>query len=107
MLNLGIRQGDHVLDENQEQDLLRDGGYQTNLPADIGATETFGQVYWIKMRSSNVDNVPTFCSEDEKASPKRSRDCKSFSSVSWLYKMFAVSVSDQPETPSEENVEAG
>jgi hypothetical protein len=46
------------------------------MPSDVGANETFGQVSWVKLRSSDIDSVPTFCSEDEKASPKRGRDCE-------------------------------
>ncbi|CAD5217693.1 unnamed protein product [Bursaphelenchus okinawaensis] len=53
---------------------VRQGGYITNLPSDLAATETFGQVHWVDLRPSDVDDVPTFCSVDEKASPKRSRD---------------------------------
>ncbi|KAI6177091.1 JNK-interacting protein 3 [Aphelenchoides bicaudatus] len=88
----GIRECDHILVESKEQELVRNGGYQTNFPADIGANEAFGQVSYVKMRSSDVDNIPTFCSEDEKASPKRSRD-------------FSVS-EPQAETPTDENSEA-
>ncbi|CAD5222446.1 unnamed protein product [Bursaphelenchus xylophilus] len=69
----GVREDDAQLEDAKET-FVRQGGYLTNLLSDLGATDTFGQVHWVDLRSSEVDEVPTYCSVDEKASPKRSRD---------------------------------
>ncbi|KAI6241015.1 JNK-interacting protein [Aphelenchoides fujianensis] len=87
----GVRQGDYMVEEKGEDQLSRDGGFLNTLPADIGIHESFGQVYWVQLRSSDVDDVPTFCSVDEKASPKRARD---------------FSVSEAPADSSSEAAEA-
>lgn len=73
---LGIQKDDYTIDEFSQDDLTRAGGYLDTVHPDVGADEHFGQVTWTKLRSSDVDNVPTFCGEDEKASPKRQRDCE-------------------------------
>ncbi|KAI6235522.1 hypothetical protein M3Y95_00060500 [Aphelenchoides besseyi] len=87
----GVRQGDYMVEEKSDDELSRDGGYLDTLPADIGIHEAFGQVYWVQLRNSDVDDVPTYCSVDEKASPKRARD---------------FSVSETPVDSSTDTVEA-
>lgn len=57
-------------------EVQRNGGNISNTPIDIGDFESFGAVFWVAMRRSDYDNVPTYCSVDEKASPRRTRDCK-------------------------------
>ncbi|KAH7731434.1 Protein UNC-16 c [Aphelenchoides avenae] len=55
-------------------EVQRNGGGIPNTPIDIGDFESFGAVFWVAMRRSDYDEVPTYCAVDEKASPRRTRD---------------------------------
>lgn len=64
------------LDEEFRSKLLCDGGYFKQILPDIGDASTFGSVNYVELRESECDDgIPTFCSVDEKQSPRRSRDC--------------------------------
>lgn len=78
---LGVRKSDYPND-NQHTNLIRDGGYFEQIPNDIAnEKEQFGAVQWIPVRR-DTDEPPTYISVDEKASPKRERNCKSLFSLS-------------------------
>jgi hypothetical protein len=75
LCNLGVRKSDYPNDD-QHTNLIRDGGYLEQMPNDIASEkEQFGAVQWIPIRRDS-DAPPTYCSVDDKGSPKRERTCK-------------------------------
>uniref|UniRef100_A0A914D9M4 JNK-interacting protein 3 n=1 Tax=Acrobeloides nanus TaxID=290746 RepID=A0A914D9M4_9BILA len=68
----GVRKSDYPNDD-QHTNLIRDGGYLEQIPNDIASEkEQFGAVQWIPIRRDS-DAPPTYCSVDDKGSPKRER----------------------------------
>lgn len=73
----GVRESDYPHDETPiAEKYNREGGYVKDLPVDAGEHEAFGAVSWIELRRSDIDDIPTYCSIDEKSSPRRERNCK-------------------------------
>lgn len=73
----GVRESDYPHDETPTSEkYTRQGGYVKDLPADAGEHEAFGAVQWVELRRSDIDEIPTYCSIDEKSSPRRERNCK-------------------------------
>ena len=73
----GVRESDYPADEKADGEAhLKAGGYVKGLPVDVGDHEAFGEVTWVTIRRSDIDDIPTYCSVDEKASPRRERNCK-------------------------------
>lgn len=100
----GVRKSDYPNDD-QHTNLIRDGGYLEQMPNDIASEkEQFGAVQWVPVRRDS-DEPPTYISIDEKASPKRERNCrKSLASPSFISK-FVVSVSNTPPDKSLESAD--
>uniref|UniRef100_A0AC35FPW3 Uncharacterized protein n=1 Tax=Panagrolaimus sp. PS1159 TaxID=55785 RepID=A0AC35FPW3_9BILA len=71
----GVRESDYPHDETPiAEKYNRQGGYVKDLPTDAGEHEAFGAVSWIELRRSDIDDIPTYCSIDEKSSPRRERN---------------------------------
>uniref|UniRef100_A0AAF5DB23 RH1 domain-containing protein n=1 Tax=Strongyloides stercoralis TaxID=6248 RepID=A0AAF5DB23_STRER len=73
----GVRESDYPGDDNTiliSEQFIKEGGYLKDLPGDLNDCKNFGAVEWIPLRVSEVDNIPTYCNVDEKASPRRIRD---------------------------------
>uniref|UniRef100_A0A0N5BYZ7 JNK-interacting protein n=1 Tax=Strongyloides papillosus TaxID=174720 RepID=A0A0N5BYZ7_STREA len=73
----GVRESDYPSDDNTipiNEQFIKEGGYLKDLPGDLNDCSNFGAVEWIGLRVSEVDNIPTYCNIDEKASPRRIRD---------------------------------
>ncbi|CAI2348380.1 unnamed protein product [Caenorhabditis sp. 36 PRJEB53466] len=71
----GVMEGEPEMNEEQSKKYLSGGGKVKELPegldgADLGACE------WVELRKmeDSEDGVPTYCSNDMKPSPKRTRD---------------------------------
>ncbi|VDM67070.1 unnamed protein product [Strongylus vulgaris] len=77
-VGLGISEGEPVIDETAAKAFLCGGGKVKDLPdtyvgidgTDLGACE------WVELRKmeDSEDGVPTYCSNDMRPSPKRTRD---------------------------------
>uniref|UniRef100_A0A7E4W6I5 JNK-interacting protein n=1 Tax=Panagrellus redivivus TaxID=6233 RepID=A0A7E4W6I5_PANRE len=70
----GVRESDYPAEDDNSKEYNREGGYVKDLPADVGEHETFGAVTWVELRRSDVNDIPTYCSVDEKTSPRRERN---------------------------------
>uniref|UniRef100_A0AC34PW64 Uncharacterized protein n=1 Tax=Panagrolaimus sp. JU765 TaxID=591449 RepID=A0AC34PW64_9BILA len=70
----GVRESDYPAEDKDGKEYLRNGGYVKNLPPDVGDHEAFGEITWVDLRRSDVDDIPTYCSINEKSSPRRERN---------------------------------
>ncbi|CAD6197407.1 unnamed protein product [Caenorhabditis auriculariae] len=71
----GVLEGDPDMDEVDAKKFLCGGGKIKDIPEGMSAVE-LGCCEWVELRSmeDSEDGVPTFCSNDMKPSPKRTRD---------------------------------
>lgn len=65
------------MNEEQSKKYLSGGGKIKDLPEGLDGTD-LGACEWVELRKmeDSEDGVPTYCSNDMKPSPKRTRDCE-------------------------------
>ncbi|ULU01961.1 hypothetical protein L3Y34_001917 [Caenorhabditis briggsae] len=71
----GVMEGEPEMNEEQSKKFLCGGGKVKELPEGLDSTD-LGSCEWVELRKmeDSEDGVPTYCSNDMKPSPKRTRD---------------------------------
>ncbi|CAD45611.1 JNK-interacting protein [Caenorhabditis elegans] len=71
----GVMEGEPEMNEEQSKKYLSGGGKIKDLPEGLDGTD-LGACEWVELRKmeDSEDGVPTYCSNDMKPSPKRTRD---------------------------------
>lgn len=69
-----LRPGVRETSANAVENFVCDGGYLDDLPSDVGATETFGQVHCVQCKPAEGESAVSPGADT--SSPKRARDCR-------------------------------
>lgn len=78
LIFLGVHESEIRADEEFRSKLTCDGGYLSDVPADIGNLTSFGAVNYVEMKqlnSADGNEISTFGALNAKSSPIRNRDC--------------------------------
>uniref|UniRef100_A0A8R1EHH6 Uncharacterized protein n=1 Tax=Caenorhabditis japonica TaxID=281687 RepID=A0A8R1EHH6_CAEJA len=88
----GVMEGEPEMNEEQSKKYLSGGGKIKDLPEGLDGPD-LGACEWVELRKmeDSEDGVPTYCSNDMKPSPKRTRDF----SISEVAPVEEVPVKDQ------------